>query len=380
MGSLSYKLPNLANQSSSVATKYEMVNGVVQKTPSTVNNGSKTTFGVDSQAYTRSSTSSGGYVGSTAISAIPEKSLLTSALTATGYGALVATVGDMVASPILQAYKDKISALKTDNPTSTLSDLLASLGSLSVGSIPVTSSVPNTKPSLIDILSQSTEHLSKIATYHEAIYKNMLNTSSNTSGQVDVKTILDGYAYSVNQVLDDKIKNVTDSFYKDIESVNKNLDDNNAYIDDLNTNFKDAIDKSFSQNNDALTALNDSFNQMNSSIVGVSRTLAIDGVAIQKSDKDLELQDLQIDKHNYHKTVQDVVDMDGNKMASVAPRDLKNIESASTARKHTDQNNFEVTDDDIDTMFTMPDISEIFKYGRLTDRLQTSLDGMAATI
>lgn len=369
---------SVPSQSQYVATKYEMVNGVAQKTPFTaVNNGSKTTFGVDDVAYKSSSVASGGYIKSNVISAIPEKSLLTTALTATGYGALVATLGDLVASPIIEAYKAKIAAMQADYPQSTLGELLAALSSVSAGVVPVKSSIPNSKPSLLDILSQSTEHLSKIATFHEAIYKSMINP--DTSKQVDVKTILGSYADSVNQTLDNKIKNVNDSFNKSIESVNDKLLQNNSYIDDLNSNFKDAIDKSFSDNKDALMSLNSSIDYMHSSINGITRALSIDGVAIQRSDKDLQLQDLQIDKHVYHSTVSPVVDMDGNNMGAFAPRDLKNIESASTARKHTDQNNFEVDDDDIDTMFTLPDISEIFKYSRLTDRLQTSLDGMTAT-
>lgn len=369
-----YSLGSPTNQTGSNALQYEFVGGVAQRVPvTTVSNGSKTTFGVDSQAYVKPTP----YSSTTPISSIPSKSLLTSVLTATGYGAMVATVGDMVASPIIKMYQDKIASLKSDSPASTLSHLLSAISAINVGVIPVTSSIPNAKPSLIDILSQSTENLSKIATYHEAIYKNMLN--SNNSGPDDVKSILASYADSVNKLYDDKITNAIDFLKNNIDGVNDRLLSNNSYIDDLNTNFKDAIDKSFSQNNDALTSLNDSFSMMNSSIEGISRILAIDGIVVQKTEKDLELLDLEIDKHNYHKTVQDVVDMDGNKMASVAPRDLKNIVSASTARKHTDQNNFEVTDDDIDTMFTMPDISEIFKYGRLTDRLQTSLDGMTAT-
>jgi len=57
---------------------------------------------------------------------------------------------------------------------------------------------------------------------------------------------------------------------------------------------------------------------------------------------------------NYNLTPKTVKDMDGNEIATASPLDIKTTSHASTARKHTDENNFELEDEDFDMWDGIP--------------------------
>jgi vacuolar-type H+-ATPase subunit E/Vma4 len=388
------------NQDIHTVKVYENVNGVAQKVSTPSAGVAKTTFGVDGKAYNSTKVSQG--------------SILAGALGLTGVGATAYAVGSAISSYGLEAYYEKAPWLrpafqnqygltgdaakakwKAINGDATSSQVGASdanpSGTVSPYSQPASTGLPpstdvpppQSNPysggeNLISVLLKSVNQLSRLADVQSASYaQQVLDSQKDPSAAI--KSVLDGYKTSV----DDAIRGQFDTFGKQYTDQLKAVDDkllaNNSYIDDLNANFKDAYDKAYQAQLDAMLKLSQSSNQQNAVLTDVARILdsfAIDGLVVKKDEKDHQLQDAKIESLEYHSTPIEVKDMDGNTMVNVAPRELKNIESASTARKHTDQNNFEMHDDEIDSMFTMPDISQIFKYDNLTDRLGTTLSNM----
>ncbi|MDD2358751.1 MAG: hypothetical protein PHX13_12650 [Thiovulaceae bacterium] len=336
---------------------------------------------ISSSSSAQKTTSSGGISSNTLVKDVPQTSLLSTVLMATGWGSIIATIGDFAAKPIIDRYKELISQFSGDNPdTSTLGELLGAISQINPFETPP-APASSSKKNLLDILSDHTNHLNRIAIAQEGIYR-----SSLTDQNSPLKTMIDGFTNLQKEVNDKVRSDVVSSvdarladLQSNIDSVDNdviNLSSKQKSLDEDLTNTKEDLIK---KSQEALKVISDSTDHLSSVNTDIARVLdsfAFDGLVVKKDEKDLALQDARLEHHEYQKTVVDVKDMDGNVVANVAPRELKNSELASTARKHTDQNNFELDDDDIDTMVGDYNISEMFTYSRLTDRLQTTLSDM----
>jgi hypothetical protein len=86
------------------------------------------------------------------------------------------------------------------------------------------------------------------------------------------------------------------------------------------------------------------------------------------------------DKQNtiadYKTTSIDIQDLDGNIIATDTPLNIKTRNEASSARKTTDENNFELDDEDFDMWDTMPDISDIFAKYSYVDMYKEISEGL----
>lgn len=81
---------------------------------------------------------------------------------------------------------------------------------------------------------------------------------------------------------------------------------------------------------------------------------------VENSTKTLEIYKEQ---DTFAKTAQNITDLDGNSIINVAPRELALQYQATRARTATDENTFELSDSDIDSVLpNLPDISKIFDF------------------
>ena len=81
---------------------------------------------------------------------------------------------------------------------------------------------------------------------------------------------------------------------------------------------------------------------------------------VENSTKTFEIYKEQ---DTYQKTSQNIKDLDGKVVASASPRDIAVQRQAVQARTYTDENSFELSDSDINSMLpTIPDISKIFDF------------------
>ena len=114
-----------------------------------------------------------------------------------------------------------------------------------------------------------------------------------------------------------------------------------------------------------------------SPIEQISRELGVMSGYLETGFSDLTSQfestkqkdDLVIDDLEFRSSSQTILDLDDNEICNVSPRDVENIKNATVARKVTDENNFELDDDDFDDDFNslMPDISAIFGSYNVSD-------------
>lgn len=87
----------------------------------------------------------------------------------------------------------------------------------------------------------------------------------------------------------------------------------------------------------------------------------------------LEKTELQKESYEFKKTSKVIQDLDGEVVATMAPREAELAKNATVGRKVTDENNFELDDDDID--ISMPiDISSCFGYEKYSDMLKNVLN------
>ena len=73
--------------------------------------------------------------------------------------------------------------------------------------------------------------------------------------------------------------------------------------------------------------------------------------------------DIEKERHTYEKTPQSIKDLDGEIVAKMSPRDAQTVKNVSEARVATDENNFELSDNDISGLFPeFPDITTLFDF------------------
>ena len=94
-----------------------------------------------------------------------------------------------------------------------------------------------------------------------------------------------------------------------------------------------------------------------------------------KKSQNLELEKSlatkSIEKINYELTPVPVKDLDGNTITTIKPVEAQTVKNLSDARYRTDQNTFEVNSDDFDDILSGINISEIFKFSKKSDRLDS---------
>jgi hypothetical protein len=129
---------------------------------------------------------------------------------------------------------------------------------------------------------------------------------------------------------------------------------------DLKVSTNPNISVNFPDLMNVKTDFSDSFNE----ILGLKK---------QEIPKQIEKADLQIDDLTYKKTATAVKDLDGQTVASISPREAELVKNATVAKKTTDENNFELDNEDYDIMDVLPDISPLLQYEKRADSIEKIL-------
>ena len=76
---------------------------------------------------------------------------------------------------------------------------------------------------------------------------------------------------------------------------------------------------------------------------------------------------------DYKTTPKEIKDLDGNVLTTATPLDIKTTEAVSTARKHTDENNFELDEEDFDMWDSLPTMAflDYIGYSSVDDLSQS---------
>ncbi len=100
------------------------------------------------------------------------------------------------------------------------------------------------------------------------------------------------------------------------------------------------------------------------SVLEADNVLGMTPLQIEASHRSFE-----VESKVYAKTPQKVKDWDENELADIAPREARLVKDATTAIKHTDENNFELDPEDVD-LITPLDIKSVFGYNGDSGGLQ----------
>jgi len=96
---------------------------------------------------------------------------------------------------------------------------------------------------------------------------------------------------------------------------------------------------------------------VSNAVLEADNVLGMTPLEIEASHRSFE-----VEAKVYAKNPQKVFDWDNNELADIPPREARLVKDATTAIKHTDENNFELDDEDLE-IATPFDISSIFGYG-----------------
>jgi len=95
---------------------------------------------------------------------------------------------------------------------------------------------------------------------------------------------------------------------------------------------------------------------VSNAVLEADNVLGMTPLEIEASHRSFE-----VESKVYAKTPQKVFDWDNNELADIPPREARLVKDATTAIKHTDENNFELDDEDVE-IATPLEISSIFGY------------------
>lgn len=105
-------------------------------------------------------------------------------------------------------------------------------------------------------------------------------------------------------------------------------------------------------------------NAVSDDLLNITNVQGLSPREIQVSKQSFDIEDKV-----FNMTQQPINDLDGQSVANLSPRDATLIKNASQARMATDENNFELEQDDLD-IADFVDISSIFGYEKITDDMK----------
>lgn len=95
------------------------------------------------------------------------------------------------------------------------------------------------------------------------------------------------------------------------------------------------------------------------------------GIQVKRTENEMALTTKQLE-HITYETTEIQLDNLGDSIPSATPQQMRAIKDAVVAKKNSDENTFELDNEDIDDIFNgMPDISSIFAFTSKTSRLPT---------
>ena len=192
---------------------------------------------------------------------------------------------------------------------------------------------------------------SRIQSIHAAAQTRALGkqSGSNNGGIVTALNKI-----SNNTAVSDKLSSLENSLNASVDAFSKavaqGLANNSTAIDKLRAASKPAGGNNGDKISDAIGSLNENLGKINENLSSMKENGG-------------KLAEIETERHEYETKPQTIRDLDGESVANISPRDAQTIKNASEARIATDENNFNVGEDEIDGLFPeFPDITALFDF------------------
>ena len=192
---------------------------------------------------------------------------------------------------------------------------------------------------------------SRIQSIHAAAQTRALGKqgSSNNGGIVTALNKI-----SNNTAVSDKLSSLESSLNASVDAFSKavaqGLANNSTAIDKLRAASKPAGGNDGDKISTAIGSLNENLGKINENLSSMKENGG-------------KLAEIETERHEYETKPQTIRDLDGERVANLSPRDAQTIKNASEARIATDENNFNVGEDEISGLFPeFPDISTLFDF------------------
>ena len=192
---------------------------------------------------------------------------------------------------------------------------------------------------------------SRIQSIHAAAQTRALGkqSGSNNGGIVTALNKI-----SNNTAVSDKLSSLENSLNASVDAFSKavaqGLANNSTAIDKLRTASKPAGGNDGDKISNAIGSLNENLAKMSDNLSAIKENGG-------------KLADIETERHEYETKPQTIRDLDGESVANISPRDAQTIKNASEARIATDENNFNVGEDEINGLFPeFPDITALFDF------------------
>ena len=168
----------------------------------------------------------------------------------------------------------------------------------------------------------------------------------------------------------DDIKNDSGSNSSSVEGdLSSFADDFNSKIDDINDRFSRVDDNINSNINDVYDSINSVNEDVKATMDMADLALVLkDGIKIQKEENEIALIDKKLE-HITYETTPIQLDNIGENIPKASPQEMRALKDVAVAKKNSDENTFELDDEDIDDIFdSLPDISTMFTFSKKTER------------
>ena len=192
---------------------------------------------------------------------------------------------------------------------------------------------------------------SRIQSIHAAAQTRALGkqSGSNNGGIVTALNKI-----SNNTAVSDKLSSLESSLNASVDAFSKavaqGLANNSTAIDKLRAASKPAGGNDGDKISNAIGSLNENLAKMSDNLSAIKENGG-------------KLAEIETERHEYETKPQTIRDLDGESVANLSPRDAQTIKNASEARIATDENNFNVGEDEIDGLFPeFPDITALFDF------------------
>lgn len=176
----------------------------------------------------------------------------------------------------------------------------------------------------------------------------------------EIVTVLAGIANEM--ALANEIKSAYEE--ANLQNVNDNLEWEGYKFGALESNS--ALTSTFQKDAQDTTIAYNELTQQNQLALNANLEALVE--ATRKTNLELELVTKKLEYYT-KETTEIQLDNFGDNIPPLSPQMYRAYKDAVVAKKNSDENTFELDDDDYNSMFNMPDLSELLKYPRITDYL-----------
>lgn len=240
---------------------------------------------------------------------------------------------------------------------------------------PIIPPVVGNSSSLSDILLSNTEFNAQMVRQHQLLNENIIHTNKVLVNAISGITKVMIANAKVNKAHQDASLENSISVAEILSVIAQSSGESESLQAYRDANYENSLEtvealKKVSENMPDMSSLNISFpDSVNVNIERSLDEIDLTSKLLENIETKIPLDEKKLEHITYETTSIQLDNITSDEIPSATPQEMRAIKNAVVAKKNSDENTFELDDEDYDDAFGMPDISSIFDFLKKSERI-----------